>query len=83
MSVSAGSVPLRERLTPVGNSEVVCLAIEPDPTVSTKGSEIRIVRCVLHGVAYDSERETCPECAKGSPPALTEEAGLDAPRESF
>jgi hypothetical protein len=25
---------------------------------------VRIVRCPIHGVAYDEEREVCPECAK-------------------
>ena len=32
---------------------------------SVKGSEVRMVRCTAHGIAYDSEREVCPECAKG------------------
>jgi len=40
---------------------------EPDPAASAKGFEVRIVRCVIHGIAYDSEREACPECAKGPP----------------
>jgi hypothetical protein len=39
----------------------------PDPAASAKGFEVRIVRCVIHGIADDSERETCPECAKGPP----------------
>jgi hypothetical protein len=34
---------------------------------AAKGSEVRIVRCTAHGIAYDSEREVCPECAKGAP----------------
>jgi putative protease len=25
---------------------------------------VRIVRCPVHGVAYDEEREVCPECVK-------------------
>jgi hypothetical protein len=25
---------------------------------------VRIVRCSIHDVAYDEEREVCPECAK-------------------
>jgi hypothetical protein len=33
-----------------------------------KGSEVRMVRCAAHGIAYDSEREVCPERAKGAPP---------------
>ena len=24
-----------------------------------------IVRCPIHGIAYDEELEDCPECAKG------------------
>jgi hypothetical protein len=35
---------------------------EPDPAASAKGFEVRI-----HGIADDSEREACPECAKGPP----------------
>jgi hypothetical protein len=32
----------------------------------------RIARCPLHGIAYDEEREECPECAKGrTPPNAT------------
>lgn len=27
-----------------------------------------IVRCPLHGIAHDAERETCPSCAKAQPP---------------
>ncbi len=27
-----------------------------------------IVRCPIHGIAYDDEREQCPECAKGTGP---------------
>jgi hypothetical protein len=26
---------------------------------------VTIVRCPIHGIAYDVEREECPECAKG------------------
>jgi hypothetical protein len=40
---------------------------EADPAASARGSEVRIVRCVIHGIAYDSEGEACPECAKGPP----------------
>jgi hypothetical protein len=28
---------------------------------------LSIVRCTLHGIAYDPNLETCPECAKGAP----------------
>ena len=85
MSVSAGFMPTRKHLAPLAPIEspgIVWLATEPDPAVSVKGSEVRIVRCVLHGVAYDSERETCPECAAGSPPEPSEDPGLAAGRGS-
>jgi hypothetical protein len=39
----------------------------PGPRQPAKGSEVRMVRCAAHGIAYDSEREVCPECAKGAP----------------
>jgi hypothetical protein len=39
----------------------------PDPQTPAKGSEVRMIRCAAHGIAYDSEREVCPECAKGLP----------------
>ncbi len=26
-----------------------------------------IVRCPIHGIAYDAEKEVCPECAKAKP----------------
>jgi hypothetical protein len=44
----------------------------PDPAQPAKGAEVRMVRCATHGTAYDSEREVCPECAKGPPPASGE-----------
>jgi hypothetical protein len=28
-------------------------------------STLIIVRCPIHGIAFDVEREQCPECAKG------------------
>jgi len=28
---------------------------------------MNIVRCPIHGIAYDEEREACPECAKEPP----------------
>ena len=37
----------------------------PGPQQPAKGSEVRVMRCPIHGVAYDSEREACPEYAKG------------------
>ena len=42
-----------------------------------------MVRCAAHGIAYDSEREVCPECAKGASSASGEPASglqLSAPR---
>lgn len=58
---------------PPGDGRVCrgCPVTEPDPEVPVKGSEVRVTRCPIHGVAYDSERELCPECAKGD---LREEA---------
>ena len=29
--------------------------------------QMPIVNCPLHGIAYDQEREACPECAKSRP----------------
>lgn len=31
---------------------------------ATATRELTIVTCPLHGIAYDAERELCPECAK-------------------
>jgi hypothetical protein len=39
----------------------------PDSEVPVKVHEVRMIRCPAHGIAYDSEREVCPECAKGAP----------------
>jgi hypothetical protein len=57
-------MPAGDTLRSAGSAGGVYLVSEPDPAVPVKGSEVRIVRCVLHGIAYDSEREVCPECAK-------------------
>jgi len=38
---------------------------EPKGTPADDGGPT-IVRCPIHGIAYDVEREECPECAKGS-----------------
>jgi hypothetical protein len=43
-----------------------CPVTTPAPGQPAKGSEVRMVRCTAHGIAYDSEREVCPECAKGA-----------------
>jgi hypothetical protein len=43
-----------------------CPTTTPDPAQPAKGSEVRMVRCAAHGIAYDGEREVCPECAKGA-----------------
>ena len=50
----------------------------PAPQQPAKGSEVRVMRCPIHGVAYDSEREVCPECAKGVQPGK-ERATEDRP----
>jgi len=39
------------------------LGQRPEPTHA--GGLFRIVRCGIHGFAYDSELEACPECARG------------------
>ena len=44
----------------------------PDPAQPAKGAEVRMERCAMHGIAYDSEREVCPECAKAPPPPREE-----------
>lgn len=36
----------------------------PPAEAPVKGSEVRVTRCAIHGVAFDQEREVCPECAK-------------------
>jgi hypothetical protein len=28
-----------------------------------------IVQCPMHGIAYDTDKEACPECAKAKPKA--------------
>jgi hypothetical protein len=43
-----------------------CPVTARKPGQLAKGSEVRVVRCTTHGIAYDSEREVCPECAKGA-----------------
>jgi hypothetical protein len=30
------------------------------------GGHFRIVRCPLHGIAYDAELEECPDCARAT-----------------
>ena len=37
---------------------------EPKGTPGEDGGPT-IARCPIHGIAYDVEREECPECAKG------------------
>jgi uncharacterized membrane protein len=38
---------------------------EPAPWAPAKGSEVRLTRCEIHGIAFDAEREECPSCAAG------------------
>jgi len=38
--------------------------LRPRPEPTRAGGRFRIVQCAIHGIAYDSELETCPECAK-------------------
>ena len=47
----------------------------PGPRQPVKGSEVRVMRCAVHGIAYDGEREVCPECAKGATPRTELAAG--------
>jgi hypothetical protein len=44
-----------------------CPVTAPKSDQLAKGSEVRMVRCAAHGIAYDGEREVCPECAKEVP----------------
>jgi hypothetical protein len=39
---------------------------DPDPAESAKGSEVRMVRCVIHGIAYDTGRRA-PNVRRGCP----------------
>jgi hypothetical protein len=57
-------MPAGDTLQSTASAGGIYLVTEPEPAFPAKGSEVRIVRCVLHGIAYDSEREVCPECAK-------------------
>lgn len=54
---------------------VPCPVTTPTPGQASKGSEVRMVRCAAHGIAYDTEREVCPECAKGAPPSVARSSG--------
>ncbi len=38
----------------------------PLPRQPVKGSKFRMMRCPMHGIAYDSEREVSADCAKGA-----------------
>src|SRR5262245_38258150 len=38
---------------------------EDGARTATSASELPMTRCQIHGIAYDAEREVCPECAKG------------------
>ena len=57
-------------MAPAGQRDGVPDVPRDDPHAGqpAKGSEVRVVRCKTHGIAYDSEREVCPECAKGALP---------------
>jgi hypothetical protein len=65
----ARSMPV-EDVTAAGEDAACspCPVTTPKPAQQAKGSEVRMVRCPAHGIAYDSEREQCPECAKGGRP---------------
>jgi uncharacterized membrane protein len=45
-------------------------AVDERPaSAPAKGSEVRLTRCEIHGIAFDAEREQCPDCAAGRGPA--------------
>ena len=67
--MSARSMPTPESKTPpaeTGESPAGPVT-GPAPRQPAKGSEVRVTRCPIHGIAYDGEREVCPGCAKGEP----------------
>jgi hypothetical protein len=39
---------------------------------------VPVVRCPIHGIAYDTELEICPECAKTQPATAPGPAGMAA-----
>ena len=61
--MSARSVPAASS-TPPASGPVT----GPAPRQPAKGFEIRVMRSPIHSIAYDSEREVGPACAKGAPP---------------
>lgn len=38
-------------------------------------ASVPVVRCPIHGVAYDAELEICPDCAKTQSPPTFETTG--------
>ncbi len=63
----ARSVPAASTLPEDDMPCPTCPVIPRPPEQRTKGSETRMIRCSIHGIAFDSEREICPECAKPVP----------------
>jgi hypothetical protein len=68
--MAARSMPAAGSTAPAAESGGASLGpvTGPGPRQPAKGSEIRVMRCAIHRIAYDSEREVCPGCAKGAPP---------------
>ena len=67
-SPGARSMPATDHAHDDGAPCPSCPVLPRPPEQGAKGSETRLVRCPTHGIAFDSERETCPECAKPAPP---------------
>lgn len=42
---------------------------KPSSREQAAGRGPAIVRCPMHGIAYDADKEVCPECAKPKPKA--------------
>jgi hypothetical protein len=63
-SPGARSMPENEHTHPDGARCPTCPVIPRPSDQAAKGSETRVVRCPIHGIAFDGEREVCPECAK-------------------
>jgi hypothetical protein len=65
----ARSMPTGGATSPVGVGDPARSAHDrAGPETPVEGKEVHMIRCPIHGIAYDSEREVCPECAKGAPP---------------
>lgn len=66
-----GRVVTAAVLTTAGAALMVGLLFRRRPTT------VPVVRCPIHGIAYDTELEMCPECAKTQ--TVTGAAGPETP----